>query len=229
MCWCRCPPRVQEATASRIFGPDGYAAGAGNPYDPQHPFVAGVADVIWRLYPPTEPDSRWQLIYNISDIFGTCPAREVARGLAATGQPVYRYLFTHRFEDSAALFDILDPTLPLSIFRAYHGAELPFVFASLGDIRGNAYRATPAERALSDSLIGYWTRFAGTRNPNGAGAATWIPTGVSGEQIMLLDDARDDELVSARGVRLHAHVLSAAMSEKQRSCPLLSKLQQRAR
>jgi para-nitrobenzyl esterase len=33
--------------------------------------------------------------------------------------------------------------------------------------------ATAAQRQLSDTMIGYWTRFAHTGNPNGGGTPTW--------------------------------------------------------
>ena len=50
---------------------------------------------------------------------------------------------------------------------ARHSWELQFVF-------GNLRQATePADRALSDQVIGYWTNFARTGNPNGGALPNW--------------------------------------------------------
>jgi para-nitrobenzyl esterase len=72
---------------------------------------------------------------------------------------VYRYLFTQRLRGQ------------LSALGAFHGLELAFVFGTLG-AQGTIV-PSPAERALIDSIIGYWTRFAATGDPNGASAAEW--------------------------------------------------------
>jgi carboxylesterase type B len=62
-------------------------------------------------------------------------------------------------------------------FRAFHGAELPFVFASLPSLLpwGTGYVPANDEVQLSDLMLGYWARVAATRNPNGGGALTWLP------------------------------------------------------
>jgi para-nitrobenzyl esterase len=55
--------------------------------------------------------------------------------------------------------------------KSFHSAEIPYVF-------GNSYPLgnVPAEKApFSRTLMGYWTRFAKTGDPNGGGAPTWAP------------------------------------------------------
>jgi hypothetical protein len=50
---------------------------------------------------------------------------------------------------------------------AVHSWELQFVF-------GNLKQATePADRSLSDQVVGYWTNFATTGNPNGGSLPNW--------------------------------------------------------
>ena len=79
----------------------------------------------------------------------------------ALGVPVFGYNFTYTSLYSPA---------------AIHTAELNFVFGTLGP--APAYGATntvplPQDIAFSQVLVHYWTNFAKTGNPNGAGLPTW--------------------------------------------------------
>jgi para-nitrobenzyl esterase len=51
---------------------------------------------------------------------------------------------------------------------AYHGAEIQYL-----EPPAPAGAFTPAQQQLSNTMIGYWTRFARTGNPNSAGAPLW--------------------------------------------------------
>lgn len=53
--------------------------------------------------------------------------------------------------------------------RAYHGAEIPYVF----DTHDDWLPTTGADRALTQTITGYWTRFARTGNPNADGLPPW--------------------------------------------------------
>jgi para-nitrobenzyl esterase len=82
---------------------------------------------------------------------------------ASTGQsPVYRYRF-----------DL--PSPPSEVHPegkyAFHSAELEYVFGTLDSRRGAAWR--PEDRKLSEQMIGYWTNFARTGDPNGEGLPHW--------------------------------------------------------
>ncbi len=55
---------------------------------------------------------------------------------------------------------------------AFHGVEIPYVFGNtaLFTVMGPIEQA---DQDLSDAIMGYWTRFAATGDPNGDGAVTW--------------------------------------------------------
>ncbi|MFP8964067.1 carboxylesterase/lipase family protein [Streptomyces nanhaiensis] len=81
-------------------------------------------------------------------------------GLLASATPTYAYEFADP-EPAGS-----DPSIP----GAGHTSELPYLF----DIDGPPGRPfTRAQRALSDTMIEYWTRFARTGNPNGPGTPAW--------------------------------------------------------
>lgn len=81
--------------------------------------------------------------------------------LLAEHAPVYGYEFADR---KAPMF------LPLPVkydWGAYHAGDLPYLFAE------EKVKFTPAQRRLSDRMIGYWTNFARTGDPNGKGLPAW--------------------------------------------------------
>lgn len=158
----------------------GYAAAIHAEFDP---FSVPVADKVLSLYPGTDYDSfAYALIAVDSDSGITCSARDLAR--AATGAarpPVWRYLFIHRFENDAAL----------NAFRAFHRAELFFVFGNVQTAPAAAgYTPTAAELKLADQLMGYWTNFAATGDPNGSGLTQWPLYDSTKDTMLQLDDVQ---------------------------------------
>jgi len=92
--------------------------------------------------------------------------------------PVWRYLFTHRYENDSFH----------NAMRAFHSAELPFIFGSFQTLTtGIPYSPSNAEVALSDQMMDYWARFAATGDPNGPGAVQWLPYDTD-ENILQLDN-----------------------------------------
>ena len=98
-----------------------------------------------------------------TDLVFACNARAATRLLTAGGNPVYAYEFN-------------DPTAPQPIpgalsfsTGAAHTTELQYLF-SLGGTPLNA-----AQKSLSDTMVGYWTRFARNGDPNGSGLPAWTP------------------------------------------------------
>jgi para-nitrobenzyl esterase len=108
----------------------------------------------------------------------------VARVTAgANRKAVWRYLYTHRFENDAGL----------NASRAFHTAELFFVFDNFSLIAppfANAvnYVPTAAEVSFTSDMVGYWARFAATGDPNGAGATVWPAYDASTDSMLQLDD-----------------------------------------
>jgi para-nitrobenzyl esterase len=92
----------------------------------------------------------------LTDTSFRCGSVITASRHAATGSPVYQYQFEQSLPGKDA-------------DGAAHSYELPFVFGNLlpDGVFGGAY--TPADRALSDAMLTYWTNFAKTGNPNSVG------------------------------------------------------------
>lgn len=113
------------------------------------PLEAGAGNHVLGLYPAAAYDSpRYAHIDVESDSGITCWTRDVAR-VAAGHHKVWRYLYTHRYEN--------DPFL--NSLRAFHGGELFFVFGNLSKIYYTEIPYTPSadEVALSNRMMGYWT------------------------------------------------------------------------
>jgi para-nitrobenzyl esterase len=96
---------------------------------------------------------------------------------AKTGQaPVYRY----RFDRAAPA----EPNHPQGKY-AFHSDELEYVFGTLDVRQGATWQ--PADRKLSKEMIGYWTNFARTGDPNGPGLPQWARYDKEGAVIHLDD------------------------------------------
>jgi para-nitrobenzyl esterase len=96
----------------------------------------------------------------VSDAQFTCNARGIAQAASQNEIPVYRYFFSQ----------VLDAPLYRQL-GAYHGLELLFVFQHLPEME--KYDPTSADLALQSAMLGYWTRFAATGDPNDASAVQW--------------------------------------------------------
>lgn len=112
----------------------------------------------------------------VTDVFMTCPTRIAARSNAATGAPVYLYHFTRVLPGGDKL-------------GAYHGMEITYVFGN----RLPWMPREPIDEKLSDALMGYWTRFAATGNPNGDGATIWPRYDASARYLELGDAIKPGE------------------------------------
>ena len=95
----------------------------------------------------------------LSDLIFVEPARFLASSHAASGRPAFLYQFGYVAEAKR-----------VKAGGAGHASEIPFVFDTVGEVDPAAGAEDRAEGAL---LSRYWTRFAATGDPNGAGDATW--------------------------------------------------------
>lgn len=140
----------------------------------------GAGNQVLSLYPATGYDAPvYALIAAESDFYDITRVRNLARAAAGANRPpVWRYLYIHRYEN--------DPTL--NALRAFHTADVPFVFGTPQFIFGGPYTPSSAEVAFAGQMMGYWSRFTKTGDPNGSGAAQWPRYDASSDAMLQLDD-----------------------------------------
>ncbi|HVM10774.1 MAG TPA: carboxylesterase/lipase family protein [Acidimicrobiales bacterium] len=109
---------------------------------------------------PTDPFSLWVAIE--SDRMFRIPSLRMAEAHAATGSPVYEYLFD--WESPAAG----------GFLRSCHALEIPFVFGNLDQPMMNMFAGEGAEaEALSAAMMDAWIAFARTGNPSSEALGDW--------------------------------------------------------
>ena len=132
-----------------------------------NPFVALVLSLYpLTNYPPPPP-------YEVSaplalgalgtDVVFACPARNAAQALSQ-----YVTTYAYEFNDENAPSSLPPLSFPLG---AAHFTEVQYLFA-LEEI-GIFPTFTPDQLKLSKTMIGYWTEFAKTGDPNFDGAPLW--------------------------------------------------------
>ncbi|MFD8686241.1 carboxylesterase/lipase family protein [Streptomyces sp. NPDC059651] len=142
-------------------------------------FGPAAADVAAR-YPaagyPT-PALAWSAA--LTDRSLACTTLEAGREIAtkAPRLPLYGY----EFDDPGAPVLTGLPAHPDLPYGSAHGFELPYLFSSVPTERS----LTDAQRVLSDRMIGYWSSFARTGNPNTPGAPRWPALGTTGPVLSL--------------------------------------------
>lgn len=115
------------------------------------------APKVLSLVPVTAPDQvERQSLALFTDVVFTCPTRIAARATATAGSPVWLYQFTR----------VLPGGEPLG---AYHSMEIIYAFGN----RVAWLPWEPVDDRLSEAMMGYWTRFAATGDPNGEAAPMW--------------------------------------------------------
>jgi para-nitrobenzyl esterase len=115
----------------------------------------------------------------ITDLGFSCSTQNTSGFTTVAGQPTYQY----EFSDPNAPFPLGTPSAPLG---AYHGSEVQYMLGR-SPLGGDAFAGmTPAQVALAQRMMDYWTNFAKTGNPNGSGLPVWPGYGSSRGQIMSL-------------------------------------------
>lgn len=123
-----------------------------------------LADRFLALYPPGDlTETRLSAARDVT--FGWT-AERLARNQAALGQRGYVYYFDHNYPAAAA-----------AGVTAFHASEVPFVFGTFAATPPNWPKIpdAPAEHALSDAMLDYWTSFARTGTPLRDGLPAWRP------------------------------------------------------
>ena len=99
-----------------------------------------------------------------TDSVFSCPTLSGRQSLAQNGNVTYAYEFADENTSLPVLKRADLAGFPEGL-GATHGSEVPFLFPI-------AY-LNPAQKRLSHQMIGYWTHFAETGNPNFSGAPAW--------------------------------------------------------
>jgi len=115
---------------------------------------------------------RFQAVYgaeNDARVFDAHDQLSRERGLASMAmwaharsskQPLYAYLWTHP-----------EPGLNSERYRAFHSAEIPYVFNTLDKAPERGF--TDLDRRMADLMGSYWSNWVKFGNPNGAGLPQW--------------------------------------------------------
>lgn len=86
---------------------------------------------------------------------------------------------------------------------AFHGVEIPYVFGNTG-LFSALGAIEQADLDLSDAIMGYWTRFAATGDPNIEGAVPWPAYDTRSDERLVLGDTIH------QGVRLYQRACDLA-------------------
>ncbi|HTT05137.1 MAG TPA: carboxylesterase family protein [Steroidobacteraceae bacterium] len=118
-------------------------------------------------YDPGHSDSVHLIAARIaSDRMMVEPARFVAAQFAAHGLRAYEYRFSYVAPAAAAAL-AHGPFAAMASPGAQHASEIPYVFDTIGAVLGSG--VTAADLATADAASSYWTQFAKSGDPGGAG------------------------------------------------------------
>lgn len=95
-------------------------------------------------------------------------------GQRASGQGVFAYLFDHPYPGPNA-----------ALFRAFHTAEVPYVFGALNQ-PGRSFSAQ--DHAVADQVERAWLQFMTRGDPNGLGVVQWPSFDPAKNSVMELGD-----------------------------------------
>ncbi len=116
---------------------------------------------------------------------GSCSTLHVLKEQATTNTGFGVYAYDFNYQSPPYYFPQLPNALsPTGHFRplAYHTSDIQFVFpkwhggnlgVNLDQTTGQPRELQGAEITLSNQIVGAWTRFAATGNPNGPGLPVW--------------------------------------------------------
>src|SRR5512139_436665 len=118
-------------------------------------------------YPPASADNADLALSDFTtDGLFACAALFTSRAAASNpGQRVYQY----EFADPKPPLSDLDPLMPLG---DYHVAEVFYLFKTMQNVP-LLLGLNADQQRLSEQMLGYWTTFARTGDPNGPGTPAW--------------------------------------------------------
>jgi para-nitrobenzyl esterase len=139
-----------------------------------------------------------------ADMAFRCPASMEGAWHTAAHHPVYEYEFDHAIPGQEAQ-------------GAVHSSDLPYVFGyfpKTGNIAGNF---GDVDWKLADLMETYWTNFARSGNPNGAGLPDWPQFGSSQVFIQFAQDGHVADASRLRGAQ--CDVYRDFMAERMKQKP----------
>lgn len=103
------------------------------------------------------------------------PARFIARGVAASGQPAYEYRFSY-----------VAASMRHKLSGAPHSSEIPYAFDTIRQSMWANFGKdiTPQDLEMAKTMNAYWANFARTGDPNGSGLAHWPAISPNGDELM---------------------------------------------
>jgi len=124
-------------------------------------FGAQHKETILRKYPLANYESPSLAEIAMAQGAKACTARLLNRQWAK-----YVPVFAYQFDDRTAPSYFADVSYPM---RAYHTAELQYLFPLFRGGQGTAHPLNDAQQHLSDIMVDYWTSFARHGKPDRAG------------------------------------------------------------
>jgi para-nitrobenzyl esterase len=123
---------------------------------------ASIAQQVLAQYPLSHYSSPGAALADVvTDAGFSCPAR-AADQLLSFGVPTFAY----EFNDPNVPNPFPPATFP---FGVYHSSEIQYIL----EVLGQTPPFSADQQRLSDAMIGYWSQFADTGNPNFWGAPGW--------------------------------------------------------
>ena len=124
-------------------------------------FGAGHAQALLKAYPREKYASA-----SLAEIAMAQGAKACTLRLLVRQWSKYVTVYAYQFNDRTAPSYFPKTSYPM---RAYHTAELQYLFPMFRGGRGTAHTLNAAQTRLSDLMVGYWTGFARYGDPAGTG------------------------------------------------------------
>jgi len=152
-----------------------------------HERFGPAAEALLEVYPAgSDAEALESAAALASDVFiGYSTWKWIQMHLETSGEPVYRYSFDRKIP--VAPGTMVDGKAATSAdIGARHAGEIEYVFGALDSLPDVPWQ--DADRGLSDLMMAYWSNFARTGDPNGAGLPAWPAyEGGPDGQVMHLD------------------------------------------